>query len=120
MSSYWKKVDYVIGEDQVGVPSKMTLYIENDITSDTVLFYNQNGCLIFSYNECGTGDQLDLGQAIVKSIEDDSDLPFPTVEEKERLLLQIKERDKEEAERFGYKNRIKQLEAELATFKQNT
>ena len=73
MSSIYRKIGYV-EEGAYGSTVKRTLYTEFNATTYSVHIKDDNGNTVLWYGEWGMGDELDMGQAIVKllTVETDS------------------------------------------------
>jgi hypothetical protein len=64
MSSTYRKINYV-EEGAYGSTIKRTLFAQFNSTTDSVKIVDDKENVILWYTECGFGDELDLGQAIV-------------------------------------------------------
>ena len=63
MSSYYKKIEYVT-MGAYGSTDKKTLYVQYHNGSDTVTVYDEGGKCVLCWDEWGSGNEIDMGQAI--------------------------------------------------------
>lgn len=72
MSSTYRKINYV-EEGAYGCSIERTLYARFNATNDYVTILNDNGDTVLEYGEWGSGVEMDMGQAIMKLLTDETE-----------------------------------------------
>jgi len=86
MSNIYKKIQYVT-QGPYGSTEYKNLYVHFQNSNDFIRVLEEDGNVLFSYNEWGVGDELDLGQAIIKVLTgNNNDLECLTEEEMKKIF----------------------------------